>query len=467
VSSEQRTILIVDDEPSVCWALAQTVRTMGHAPLECHSAEAAFEALGQQSVDLAIVDIQLPGMDGLTALERLKDADPDLPVIVVTAHGTMETAIRAHQAGAFEYFLKPVDLAEVRMAITSALAGRRAGTTAAAPQPSVPPPTMIGACAAMQEVFKRIAAVAQTEMTVLIEGATGTGKELVARAIHDFSPRAEGPFVALNCAAMQGPLLESELFGHVRGAFTGADRDKRGKIELADGGTLLLDEVGELPGEAQAKLLRFLEDRQFFRVGSTRQQTVDVRVLAATNRPLRLLTMTEPPPFRKDLYFRLCTVTIRLPPLSKRGEDIDLLIDHYTGRYGAQGVSRGAREVLRRYHWPGNVRELMHAVEYAAVMARGKAIEAEHLPREVLEPAGGVATETAAGLQRAADEMLEEILASAQGNGWTELISRWERPLLAAAMRRFGGNQLRIATALKIHRSTLRKKLRSYGLLGT
>ncbi len=462
------TILIVDDEKSVRWAFGKLVKSMGHEPVAVATAEEAFTKLAAEPLDLAIVDIQLPGMDGLAALDRLSEQYPEIPVIIITAHGTMETAIEATRRGAFEYMLKPVELDEVKLVIEAALAAAVTRSEIADDDERTSPAqtAMVGRCEAMQEVYKRIGAVAGNEITVLIEGETGTGKELVARAICQHSPRKDRPLVAFNCACMEGPLLESELFGHEKGAFTGADATKVGKMELADGGTILLDEIGEMPLEAQAKLLRFLEQRAFYRVGGTELRSADVRILAATNRELRPMSMSGA--FRRDLFYRLGAVTIHIPPLRERGEDIDLLVDHFidrlAGTSGKVHVSDAARRMLRAYAWPGNVRELRHAVELAALMTRGGVIEPEHLPEAISTPdaPAGDAGETLAAL---AAHLLATALADPASASFESLMNRFEAPLLAAAMDHFENNQSALASALGLHRATLRKKLRTHGLI--
>ncbi|HUU59821.1 MAG TPA: sigma-54 dependent transcriptional regulator, partial [Phycisphaerae bacterium] len=310
------------------------------------------------------------------------------------------------------------------------------------------------------EVFKQVALVAAADMPVLIEGETGTGKELVARAIHRYSSRGAGPFVAVNCSLLAGDLVASELFGHEKGAFTGADRAAVGKVEVAEGGTLLLDEVGDLSAEGQARLLRFLDDGEFYRVGSAQPRRANVRVLAATNRPLRAAALAGQ--FRRDLFFRVCGVTIDLPPLRDRGGDVELLIDRFLARSSAPGISDEARAVLTGYPYPGNVRELRNAIDHAAAMAGAQPVGVGHLPEAMTRPSAPAAGGT---LPQWARRLLDEVLASGAPNGYEQLLARWEGPLLAAAMERFGGNQARLAAALNIHRSTLRKKLRAHGLI--
>ena len=469
--SGKATILIIDDEPGVCWALAELARSMGLSPETAGDADTGLARLAAGGVDLVVLDIQLPGLNGLEALPKIKAGHPDVPVIVITAHGTMESAVAAVQRGAFEYLLKPVDMETLKTVLSAAVERRRrnAELEAAVPK-AVSDSAIVGRCETMQEVFKQIALVAGTEMPVLVQGETGSGKELVARAVHRYSRRCGGPFVAVNCSLLAGELVASELFGHEKGAFTGADRAAVGKVEVASGGTLLLDEVGDLPPEAQGRLLRFLDDGEFYRVGAPQPRKADVRVIAATNRPLREAALAGQ--FRRDLFFRVSGVTIQLPPLRERGEDIDLLIDHFLARCAAGSIAGAsppsreiapdARRLLKEYPFPGNVRELRNAVEHAAAMAAGGLVRPEHLPEAVRRPA---ALGDRATLEEWARQCLREVLAGESNRGYEELMGQWERPVLEAAMKHFDGNQARVAAALNIHRSTLRKKLRAYGLI--
>ena len=456
------SILIVDDEPGVCWAMAELARSMGHAAETASDAAAGMEKLSAGRFDVVVLDIQLPGLNGLEALPKIRAEHPDLPVVVITAYGTMQTAVEAIQRGAFEYLLKPVDMDTLRTVLSGAIERRQrqAELTAARPEPLADSP-MTGRCPQMQEVFKQIAIVAATDMAVLIQGETGTGKELAARAIHRFSARGAGPFIAVNCSLLSGELVGSELFGHDKGAFTGADRAAPGKVEVADGGTLLLDEVGDLAPDAQGRLLRFLDDGEFYRVGSVQPRRADVRVIAATNRLLRPAALAGQ--FRRDLFFRISAVTIDLPPVRDRGDDLELLIDRFLAGCGRAGMTDEARAALKAYSFPGNVRELRNAIEHAAAMAGQQPIAPGHLPEAVTRP---VVPLQGATLEQWADALLDEVLAGGSQKAYEELMQRWEEPLLAAGMKRFAGNQGRLAAALKMHRSTLRKKLRAYGMIG-
>ncbi len=455
-------ILIIDDEPSICWALAELAKSMGFEAQTASDAADGMSKLTDGSADVVVLDIQLPGFSGLDVLPAIKADYPDVPVVVITAFGTMETAITAVQRGAFEYLLKPVDMGVLKTVLSAAVEHRRrsAELSAVAAEP-VSDSAMVGRCRAMQEIFKQAAIVSATDMPVLIQGETGTGKELLARAIHRYSGRSSGPFVAVNCSLLSGELVGSELFGHEKGAFTGADRARPGKVASADGGTLLLDEVGDLPAEAQARLLRFLDDGEFYRVGSSQPGCADVRILAATNRPLRSAALSGM--FRRDLFFRISGVLLELPPLNRRGDDIDLLIDHFLTGCGAAGITDPTRKILNAYTFPGNVRELRNIITAAAAMASGSPIAPEHLHEEILHP---TIPESGASLDKLAQGLLNEVLTAGVEKGYEELMSRWERPILSAAMERFSGNQAKIADALKMHRSTLRKKLREYGFIG-
>jgi len=454
--------------------MIELAKTMGLAARSAPDAAAGLGALQTDRYDALVLDIQLPGLNGLDALPGIKRSHPDLPVIVITAHGTMETAVAAVQRGAFEYLLKPVDMETLRTVLAAALEQGRRQAQLASAAPPVSDSAVVGRCPAMQEVFKQIALVAATDMAVLIQGETGAGKELVARAIHRYSARSAGPFVAVNCSLLSGELVASELFGHEKGAFTGADRPATGRVEIADGGTLLLDEVGDLAEPAQARLLRFLDDGEYYRVGSSAPRRSDVRVLAASNRPLRPAALSGH--FRRDLFFRLAGMTIELPPLRERGGDLDLLVDHFLARGGAAGMDGDARAALGRYGFPGNVRELRNIIEHAAAMAGlrhggvglrpggagRQRIGLEHLGQAVLRPS---AEGAGASLDDWARRLLDEVLAGGGPGGFERIIARWEGPVLAAAMQRFENNQARLAAALGMNRSTLRKKLRDHGML--
>jgi DNA-binding NtrC family response regulator len=467
-------LLIVDDEPSICWAFTQLLQPEGYEVLAAASAEEGLETAERRRPDLILLDVRLPGMSGLDALPRLRELLPETPVLVMTAYGTMETAIEAIRRGASDYLTKPIHNEEALHRIRAALHTWRLSREVAelrgeAERGGGP---MAGKSPAMQEVYKKIGAVAGADCAVLITGESGTGKELVARAVHRYSSRAKGPFLAVNCAALPEQLLESELYGHVRGAFTGAVRDKEGKAETADGGTLFLDEVAELPPGIQAKLLRFLEHKRVERVGATEGRAVDVRILASTNQ--RLSERIARGLFREDLYYRLNVVSIELPPLRARKDDIPLLVAHFLSRAGgvaparAPQVSQEALKLLEQYDWPGNVRELKNAIEHAVLLARGAALQPAHLPAHILQSLRGEAGtpgQTMEDLVRARTQRaLDGAEKRGEGNVYAELAGDVEKAILEATLKRTGGNQVRASRLLGIHRTTLRKKIEEYGL---
>lgn len=453
--------LVVDDEESIVWGFRKLLESMGHVCLTCATGERSVLLARQERPDLVILDVKLPGIDGLTALEAMRKELPEGRFIVITAHGTLDTAVRAQRLGVSEYLIKPVDLDTARERIRSALEGARPDPAVEAARRDLDAgATLVGRSGPMQEVFKKVAAVTPSDATVLLTGESGTGKELLARAIHHHGPRAGGPFEAINCAAIPEALLESELYGHELGAFTGAVGAKRGKFEMADGGTVFLDEVGDLSPSAQVKLLRFLEDRKVTPVGGTGSSAVDVRIIAATNQSLE--RMIREGRFREDLYFRLNVVRIEVPPLRERREDLVLLVAHFLERAGGAGITKEAMEVLRAHSWPGNVRELRNAIERGAVLAGRGLIRPEHLPRTVLH---GPRPSTE-GDEEAISNLVGEMADSgAPGTIYREVEGRWEKALLETALRRAGWNQVRAAKLLGINRMTLHRKMVRYGLL--
>jgi two-component system, NtrC family, nitrogen regulation response regulator GlnG len=464
-------ILIVDDEPSICWAFRQLLEPEGYQVASAASAEEGLEVAARERPDLIFLDIRLPGLSGLDALPQFREQHPDCPVLVLTAHGTMETAIEATRRGAYNYLIKPVHNADVLHQIRTALERRNLSQEVARLRRELAgddnAAALIGKSPVMQEVYKKIGALAGSNSSVLIYGESGTGKELAAQAIHRYSARARGPFIAVNCASMPEPLLESELYGHVKGAFTGAIRDKAGKAEVASGGTLFLDEIGEMPLAIQAKLLRFIEQKRFERVGSTEPVEVDVRILAATNLDLRARIKQQL--FREDLYYRLNVVSLELPPLRQRPDDIPLLVTHFLERAApVPDISAEVMQLFARYAWPGNVRELKNAVEHAVILARGKTIMPEHLPPHILLSLRGgdpLAGQTLEDLVRARTQRaLDQAEGRDEGNAYAEIIADVEKAILAATLKRVNGNQVQASKLLGIHRTTLRKKIDEYGL---
>ena len=378
------TVLVADDERKMRRILQMLLERMGVESVAAESAEQAVERFESERIDLVLTDLRMPGASGIDLLARVRELDPEVPVIVMTAYGTIETAVEAMKHGAFDYVLKPFDLDAIELIIGKALEMRRYRTEnrflREQVQPTPGPESLIGTSPGMQAVFELIRRVAPTKSSVLITGETGTGKELVARAVHDVSPRRARFFVALNCAAIPSELLESELFGHTRGAFTGADRERTGKFELADGGTLFLDEIGDMAYPLQAKLLRVLQEGVIERIGSNKRIAVDVRVLSSTHRDLAAAIRDGR--FREDLFYRLDVFQIELPPLRARPEDVVPLAAHFLDRFARDlgkphfTLTPAASRVLEQHDWPGNVRELQNLMERVAVLSDGPEVEA-------------------------------------------------------------------------------------------
>jgi two-component system nitrogen regulation response regulator GlnG len=465
-------ILIVDDEDGLRWVLEKSLRNAGHDVTTAADGDTALREAERRTFDLIFLDVRMPGMDGLTALGRLRQSRPDALVVVMTAHGTMETAIQAMQRGAYDYLTKPFDIDEAMLLTERALAARRLTQEVAQLKSGLLEIWEFGAIVGrhprMQEVYKTIGRVAATDVTVLLRGESGTGKELVARAVHLYSRRAGKPFVAVSGAAIPATLLESELFGHERGAFTDAKERKLGKLELAHGGTMFLDEVGDMPLELQVKLLRALQERTFERVGGHEPIRVDVRILAATNRDLEALIKEGR--FREDLYYRLNVVSVNLPPLRERRRDIPLLVEHFLAKYaeqlGQRVVAPSALDRLVGYEWPGNVRELENVIQRAIVMATGGVILTEHLP------IGPVSAAASGAIDATLEEVIEHRLLDCvrglreqqSANLYDLMVGLVEKPLLRAVLRETEGNQVRAAQLLGINRNTLRKKLKEHGI---
>lgn len=453
-------ILVIEDDRNVCWAFEEFLRDGGHQVTAASSAEEGLGTLARDAPDLIVLDVRLPGMSGIDALPEIRRKGCRAPVVVITAHGTMDTAIQAIQRGAFEYLLKPIDLEQAGEVIERALRVGGAGTQGRVEARVLEAHEMLGTHPVMQEVFKQIGAVSQSDVSVLISGSSGAGKELAARAVHRHSRRAEMPFVAVDCARLPETLAESELYGHERGAFTGAADRRVGHFERAHGGTVFLDEVGELSLDLQKKLLRFLDENVFERIGGSELLHTDVRVIAATNRPLAQLV--ESGRFREDLYYRLNVVTIHIPGLRDRGEDIVLLATHFLSQVASsKSFSPEALRALSDCAWPGNVRELRNAVQHAAVLSKGEVVRAEDLPPSVMESHARVVDDLDAAVSRFADE---ELKGEATEDLYASALARFERPLIQRVLEFTGGNQLRAARILGLHRTTLRKKIAEYGL---
>ncbi|RKY05551.1 sigma-54-dependent Fis family transcriptional regulator [Candidatus Poribacteria bacterium] len=456
-------VLVVDDDPSVRYSLKRLFTSRGFEVELARSAEEALSKIKRSSPDAVIMDIRMPGMDGLEALRRIKEIDPKLPVIVATAYGTTDTAIEAVKRGAYDYILKPFDIPTLQDLVQKAVqAGRmmRGYVGLEGERVFGEGEMLIGNSPAMQEVYKLIGQVAPTDMTVLIQGESGTGKELVARAIYTHSRRADKPFLPVNCAALPEPLLESELFGHERSALTGAYTRRIGKFEQCDGGTIFLDEIGDMPLSTQAKLMRVLQEGEIQRLGGTESIKVDVRIIAATNKDLKKLIAEGR--FREDLYYRLNVVTIKLPPLRERKEDIPLLARYFLERELKRvdktiiGFDDGAIEKLMEHDWPGNVRELENVIKRAVVVCHEPIITADDILIERVE--------LRRVEERSTEELLDELFRRAVESGVNDPMRWIERELIVRALRRTKGNQSQAARLLGMSRTTLRDKIRSYGI---
>jgi two-component system, NtrC family, nitrogen regulation response regulator GlnG len=458
------SVLIADDEPSIRFVLRETLAELGWEVAEADDGEAALEALASRSHQLAFLDIRMPGPSGLELLDRVQSLGIDTAVVIITAQNSFENAVEAMKRGALDYLVKPFGMDEVKalaakVVRTRALEREVKELRREVGRRAVPGERLVGKSSAILEVFKTIGRVAPRDVPVLVTGESGTGKELVARAIHAASPRTDKPFVAVNTAAIPRELLESELFGHERGSFTGAVASRAGRFREAAGGTLFLDEIGDMSSDLQAKLLRVLQDRQVTPVGSSVTQLVDVRIVTATHRDLDAAVRNGT--FREDLLYRLRVVPMHLPPLRDRREDVRVLAEHFVQRYAQElagaprSFSDGALELLRRHSWPGNVRELENAVKRALVLGTSTLLVPEDFAF-VSEPEAPRNAATLADLVR---REAESELDGEAGLIYHRMIERVERPLIEAALARTDGNQIRAAALLGINRNTLRKKI--------
>jgi len=463
-------LLIIDDEANVLYSLQTGLETDDLSVVTAKTGKRGITLVPKEDPDVVIVDVRLPDMSGLEVFDRIKEIAPKVPVIIITAFAATDTAIEAMKRGAFEYLLKPVDLHHLREVVGRALELRRMQSVPAVfDQPEEPPKEsstgtdpIIGRSPLMQDVYKSVGRTAPQDVTVLILGESGTGKELIARAIFQHSKRADKPFLAINCAAIPDALLESELFGHERGAFTGADRQRIGKFEQANGGTIFLDEIGDMTAATQAKVLRVLQNQQFERVGGQDTLTVDTRVIAATNRNLEAEVLAGR--FRQDLFYRLNGVTITLPALRDRKDDIPMLVDHFikvADRKLDKHVSSIAPEamrVLRAHAWPGNVRELQNVVRYAVIQAVGEVLTVECLPASVR---GGTAPMPGNSPDDVLDvrKLIRDLLAFGSPEIYRRVIAEVDRVVLAEVLRHVANNQVHASALLGISRTTLRAKL--------
>jgi DNA-binding NtrC family response regulator len=462
MNSAPARILVVDDEKLIRWSVGERLQRDGYEVASAESGEQALEMMADAAPDLMLLDVRLPGIDGLATLQRALEINPDLAVLMMSAHSTVDIAVQAMKYGAIDFLVKPFPFQSLDAAVQRALATARtrrqiAALTSERKQGAEAIGALVGKSAAIEQVRAMASRLAASDATtVLIEGESGSGKEVVARAVHFGSARADRPFLQVNCAALPEHLLESELFGHERGAFTDAHTQKRGLFESAEGGSVLLDEIGDLPAGGQAKLLRLLENKTFRRVGGVSELRADVRVIAATN--VDLEERVSEGRFRADLFFRLNVVRIRIPPLREHPEDIPLLTVHFIARFnqemkrGVRGVAPPAMDLLQAYRWPGNIRELRNVIERAFILhANAEELRPEHLPPELR---GAPAAKKA--------ERPPEKLPNVPAEGL--VLEDVEKKLIREALERANGNQSRAARLLGISRDTLRYRLKKHGL---
>jgi len=438
-------ILIVDDDQQIRQLLGDRLSANSYQVVMAENGTRGLEAAAEESPDLVFLDLRMPGMGGLEVLRHLKQDYPDLPVVILTAHGTIERAVEAMKQGAHDFLLKPADPEHILLVVEKSLERKQLREENRLLREEIDQQyqMVIGESPAMQEVMELAQRVAGSSTTLLVSGESGTGKQLLAREVHRMSPRAEKPFIRVNCTTLSEALLESDLFGHEKGAFTGADKQKRGRVELANGGTLFLDEIGDLSPAVQSKLLHFLEYGEFERVGGMESQQVDTRIITATNKDLK--QEVEEGHFREDLYYRLNVVTLVLPCLRDRIQDIPLLTRHFLEKFAreqqrpAPTITQEALESLRTYHWPGNIRELENAIERAVVLAPGNEITRDLLPPQVFQPAD------------------EEI---AVGLSLDEALRRFKRQFIARTLQSTENNQTQAAKFLDIQRTYLNKLIK-------
>ncbi|WP_422126561.1 nitrogen regulation protein NR(I) [Thioalkalivibrio sulfidiphilus] len=457
-------VWVIDDDRSIRWVLERALDKAGIEVTSFETAGAALDALEKDTPDAVVTDIRMPGMDGLELLDRLHRDHPQLPVIIMTAHSDLESAVSAYQGGAFEYLPKPFDVDDAVALVHRACQLHRERAQPEAGQ-SDHGTEIIGEAPAMQEVFRAIGRLSRSNITVLINGESGTGKELVARALHRHSPRANMPFIALNTAAIPKDLLESELFGHEKGAFTGAQASRRGRFEQADSGTLFLDEIGDMPAELQTRLLRVLADGEFYRVGGHTPIRVDVRIIAATHQNLE--QRVREGLFREDLFHRLNVIRIHVPSLRERREDIPLLLNYFLGQAAKElNVERKVllpevRDYLSSLDWPGNVRQLENTCRWLTVMASGREVHLDDLPPEFRDQPE---TTTAVGWEQALAQWADQVLARGEHALLEQAMPAFERIMIRAALKRTGGRRQDAAKLLGWGRNTLTRKINELGM---
>lgn len=462
------SLWIIDDDESIRWVLEKAFANSRYHVRTFSDSATFFSELEQAQPTVVMTDIRMPGDDGLVVLEKLQESHPDMPVVVMTAHSDLDTTVKAFQGGAFEYLPKPFDIDEALTTVDRALRHAAENKQGSQQARTAKVPEIIGEAPAMQDVFRAIGRLSSSSVSVLLTGETGTGKELVARALHKHSPRADKPFIALNMAAIPADLIESELFGHERGAFTGADKKRMGRFEQANGGTLFLDEIGDMPLSVQTRLLRVLAEGQFYPVGAHQPVEVDVRVIAATHRSLEALVAKDQ--FRDDLYHRLNVIRLKLPPLRERKNDIPKLIEHFLEsaanelNVAVKNLSKDAVTTLKRYRWPGNVRQLENTCRWLTVMAPGQRVGVDDLPDDIVNN-GDIksesTTETNSETLSSWLSLLSDELAAIPDDN-TDVLTQYQRRLeqiaLEHALARFDGHKQKAALWLGWGRNTLTRK---------
>ena len=460
--SRSETVWIVDDDRSIRWVLEKALQQEGMTTQSFDSADGVLSRLHRQQPDVIISDIRMPGSSGLDLLAQIRELYPRLPVIIMTAHSDLDSAVASYQGGAFEYLPKPFDVDEAVSLVKRANQHAQEQQNLAEPAAQANTPEIIGEAPAMQEVFRAIGRLSHSNITVLINGESGTGKELVAHALHRHSPRAASPFIALNMAAIPKDLMESELFGHEKGAFTGAANQRRGRFEQADGGTLFLDEIGDMPADTQTRLLRVLADGEFYRVGGHTPVKVDVRIIAATHQNLE--TLVQGGKFREDLFHRLNVIRIHIPRLSDRREDIPTLARHFLSRAALELavepklLKSETEEYLRNLPWPGNVRQLENTCRWITVMASGREVHIDDLPPELLNQPQESAP--ASNWEQALRQWADQALARGQSSLLDTAVPAFERIMIETALKHTAGRRRDAALLLGWGRNTLTRKIK-------
>ena len=464
--SRSETVWIVDDDRSIRWVLEKALQQEGMTTQSFDSADGVMSRLARQQPDVIISDIRMPGASGLDLLARIREQHPRLPVIIMTAHSDLDSAVASYQGGAFEYLPKPFDVDEAVALVKRANQHAQEQQNQEAPPTLTRTPEIIGEAPAMQEVFRAIGRLSHSNITVLINGESGTGKELVAHALHRHSPRAASPFIALNMAAIPKDLMESELFGHEKGAFTGAANLRRGRFEQADGGTLFLDEIGDMPADTQTRLLRVLADGEFYRVGGHTPVKVDVRIIAATHQNLE--TLVHAGKFREDLFHRLNVIRIHIPRMSDRREDIPTLARHFLSRAALELavepklLKSETEEYLKNLPWPGNVRQLENTCRWITVLASGREVHISDLPPELLSLPQDSAPVT--NWEQALRQWADQALARGQSNLLDSAVPAFERIMIETALKHTAGRRRDAAVLLGWGRNTLTRKIKELGM---